>query len=270
MCNNDEENKEPLERLLKLLDEVDNLNDDLETWTDALEELSEIKEAFETNGSYDLSQKTILDVGTDAVKPLYIALKYSPRKIVGINEWSRPFVSTIEMKSKILSPTRIRLYDCSLFNKEMLNKILAKEAIKEFNFVLVSKTLHHLRTGECIAHKRNKKHNCKEIEWQGETEKECIYGFKAQEIFDLLLGLGKRVIIFESFDPNEPDNDKVRGRGAYFTRNELTEMLESLSKGYRVRFVRPAKFYVTKQTLRKVATILKKVDDICFYVEKSN
>ena len=216
MCSDNEENEETLERPTKLLDDVDNLKDDLKTWTDALDELSEIREAFETNGSYGLSEKTILDVGTDAVKPLYIALKYNPKKIVGINEWQRPFVSDIEMKSKILSPTKIRLYNCSLFNKETLNKILKKEGIKEFNFVLVSKTLHHLRTGECIAHKRDKKHNCKEKEVQGETEKECIYGFKIREVFDLLLDLGKRVIIFEYFDPNENDDDKVRGRGAYF------------------------------------------------------
>jgi hypothetical protein len=82
MCSNNEENEETFQRLLKLFDEVDYLKDDLETWTDALEELSEIEEAFETNGSYDLCEKTILDVGTDAVKPLYIALKLKPKKIV--------------------------------------------------------------------------------------------------------------------------------------------------------------------------------------------
>ena len=267
MCNN-EENGESSERLLKLLDTVDNLKDDLDTWTDALEELSEIKEAFETNGSYDLSQKTILDVGTDAVKPLYIALKFKPRKIVGINEWYRPFVPNIEMKSKILIPTKIRLYTCSLFNKITLKKILDKEGIKEFSFVLVSKTLHHLRTGECIANKRDKNHNCKEIEWQGETEEECISQLESRKIFDLLLGLGKRVIIFESFDPNENDNDKVRGRGAYFTRNELIEMFEGISNGYRVQFIRPEKFLITDKTFKKVKVILKKVDEICFYVEK--
>ena len=235
-----------------------------------MEELAEIKEAFETDGSYDLSEKTILDVGTDAVKPIYIALKYSPEKIVGINEWSRPFVSNNEMKSKILSPTKIRLYNCSLFNNVTLGKIFDKEEIKEFNYVLVSKTLHHLRTGKCIAHKRDKKHKCKEIEVQRETEKECIYQFKTIEIFDLLLDLGKRVIVFEYFDPNASDNDKVRGRGAYFTRNELIEMFESLAEGYRVQFIRPEKFLLTEKTLKRVKVMLKKIDEICFYVEKSN
>lgn len=43
-----------------------------EIWTDTLEELVEIVDAFEVD---KLQGKTILDVGTDGVKPLYIALK---------------------------------------------------------------------------------------------------------------------------------------------------------------------------------------------------
>jgi hypothetical protein len=270
MCGNNEENEEALERLLKLLDEIDYLKDDLETWSDALEELSEIREAFETNGSYDLSQKTILDVGTDAVKPLYIALKFKPRKIVGISDGFRPFVSDIELKSRILNPTKIRFYTCSLFNKETLNVIRDNERITEFNFVLVSKTLHHLRTGECIANKRDENHNCPQNETERETEENCIYEFETRKIFDRLLELGHRVIIYEWFDPNENDNDKIRGRGAHFTREEWGDVFMHLSNDYRVQFIRPEKFPFTKGKIKKVEAILRKVDEICFYVEKKN
>lgn len=268
MCCENGINEKLTERLLKLMDEKDNLKDDLDTWTDALEELSEIKDALKTNGKFDMCEKTILDVGTDAVKPLYIALKFKPKKIVGISEWFRPFVSDIELKSKILNPTKIRFYTCSLFNKVTLDIIRDKEGIKAFNFVLVSKTLHHLRTGECIANKRDENHDCKKSESERETEKNCIYRFETRKIFTRLLELGDRVIIYEWFDPNEEDDDKVRGRGAYFTREELTDVLEHLSNSYSVQFIRPEKFLLTKETVDKVKAILREVDDICFYVEK--
>jgi hypothetical protein len=266
----DSVNKKLTERLLKLEDKLDYLKDDLKTWTDALEESSEIEDAFKTNEKFDMCEKTILDVGTDAVKPLYIALKFKPKKIVGINEWFRPFVSDIELKSKILNPTKIRFYTCSLFNKETLDIIRDKEGVREFNFVLVSKTLHHLRTGECIANKRDENHDCKRNESERQTERDCIYEFETRKIFDRLLELGNRVIIYECFDPNEEDDDKVRGRGAYFTRIELTDVLTHISNGYSVQFIRPEKFLLTKETVDKIEPMLREVDEICFYVEKLN
>jgi hypothetical protein len=271
MCCENGKNEKLTERLLKLMDEIDYLKDDLKTWTDALEELSEIEDAFKTtekpSEKPEIREKTILDVGTDAVKPLYIALKFKPSKMIGINECFPTFVSDIELKSKILTPTKIRLYTCSLFNKVTLDIIRDKEAIKEFNFVLVSKTLHHLRTGECIASKRDKNHDCKRNESEKETEKDCIYGFETKKIFDRLLELGKRVIVYESFDPNDKDDDKVRGRGGYFTSNELTEMLRILSDKYEVEFIRPERFSLSKRTFNRIGPILRKVDCVCFYVE---
>ena len=134
-----------------------------------------------------------------------------------------------------------------------------------FDFVLVSKTLHHLRTGEC-KRKRGKKHDCAEAE----TEKNCIYKFEKEVIFEKLLGLGKRVIVYESFDPNDIDNDKIRGRGGYFTTKEWKETFKSLSGKHRVEFIRPQQFHLNKETLNKVDLILKQVDYICFYVEEQH
>jgi len=53
----------------------------LNTWIDSLEELSEIEDAFEVDERNKLHGKTILNIGTDCVKPLYIALKFEPDKI---------------------------------------------------------------------------------------------------------------------------------------------------------------------------------------------
>lgn len=132
-----------------------------------------------------------------------------------------------------------------------------------FDFVLVSKTLHHLRTGEC-KRKRGKKHDCAEAE----TEKNCIYKFEKEVIFEKLLGLGKRVIVYESFDPNDIDNDKIRGRGGYFTTKEWLDIFECLSRNYEVEFIRPEIFHFDKEALDRVESILRQVDCICFYVEK--
>ena len=67
-------------------EKLENCEDDLaftDIWTESLNELSEIEKAFETE---KLDGKTILDIGTYGVKPLYIALKYEPYKIIGIDE----------------------------------------------------------------------------------------------------------------------------------------------------------------------------------------
>jgi hypothetical protein len=249
-----------VERLHKHLEDC---KDDLDTWTDSLVDLSEIEDAFKRDGKPKLDGKTILDIGTDCVKPLYITLKFKPKKIIGINEeFPYSYTSDIEQKSKLFAGTEIRFYDCSFFDKETLDRILKKEKMnKGFDFILVSKTLHHFRTGEC-KRKRDKKHECLE------TEKCCVYGFEERLIFDKLLGLGKRVIIYEYFDPNKIDDDKVRGRGGYFTTEELRAIFKYLSGKYKVEFIKPEKFHVDKEALNRVDSILRKVDTICFYVEK--
>jgi len=246
------------ERLLKCLEESDYYKADLDTWINSLEELSQIEDAFEVNKRNKLRGKTILDIGTDCVKPLYIALKFEPDKIIGINEELYSFASDLEQKSKLLAKTEINLYDCSLFDDENLKKILGKEKI---DFVLVSKTLHHLRTGECIAENRDQKHKCRE------DEESCIYRFEEQEIFQVLLRLGKRVIVYECFFPHEKDDDKVRGRGGHFTIKEWRRIFSYLSKNCRVEFIKPWRCHLDKKELEKVIAKLRQVDCICFYVE---
>lgn len=236
--------------------------DKWDMWTDPLQELSEIEDAFETDSENNLHGKTILDVGTDCVKPLYIALKYEPDEIIGINEnlSSYSFAPEIEQKLKLLTKTKINFYDCSLFDDENLKKILKTEEDR-FDFVLVSKTLHHLRTGECIAKKRDQKHEHRE------DEKCCIYKFEEQKIFKRLLQLGNRVIIYECFYPHEKDDDKVRGRGGYFTIKEWTHIFQNLSKNFRLEFIKPLRCHLDKKGLKKVIAKLRQVDYICFYVE---
>lgn len=248
------------ERLLECLDETDNLKNDLDTWTDSLEELSEIVDALESENG--LHGKTILDVGTDCVKPLYIALKFKPDKIVGINENPHFLMSDIEQKSKLLTETKIHFYSCSIFNEKNLKKILKAEEVDKFDFILVSKTLHHLRTGKnCIASKRDQKHEC------GEDEEDCIYEFVEEEIFKCLLQYGERVIVFEAFYPQDEDEDKVRGRGGHFTVKEWKQIFEYLSEKYNVQFIKPMKYRLAKGNIEKVKLILRKMDYVCFYVE---
>ncbi len=254
-----------VERLLECAKELEDYKADLDTWTDSLEELSEIENAFEVDSENKLQGKSILDVGTDCVKPLYIALKFEPDKIIGISEDLSvySFASDLEQKSKLLTKTKIHLYDCSLFDEETLRKILRKEKKEDrFDFVLTSKTLHHLRTGRCIvAKKRDQKHECRP------DEESCIYKFEEQDIFKHLLRLGKRVIVYEAFYPHEKDEDKVRGRGGYFTTREWKQIFRHLSENYRVEFIEPLRCPLDKKELEKVMAKLRQVDYICFYVE---
>jgi len=257
------ENNDLIERLLECEEELETLKEDLDTWTDTLEELSEIEDAFATDGKINLDKKTILDIGTDCVKPLYIALKFKPDKIIGMGEDLSvySFASDLEQKSKLFTDTTIRLYTSSLFDKGTLNKILEKEGIRKFDFVLVSKTLHHLRTGKCVAMERDEEHKCRE------DEESCIYGFEEQKIFERLLELGTRAIIYEYFEPDQIDNDKVRGRGGYFTIKEWMRIFEYLSGMYKVEFIRPERFHLNKDALERVCSILRQVDCVCFFVE---
>jgi uncharacterized Fe-S cluster-containing protein len=264
------ENNGLVEKLLESEKELEHCDNELQSWTDSLEELSEIEDAFKMDDEFKLEGKTILDVGTDCIKPLYIALKLKPHKIIGINEdLSYSYASNIEQNSKLfIHPSKIRLYNCSFFNKEKLNRILRKEKIEKFDFVLVSKTLHHLRTGKCIADKRNKNHK-KEGKCP-EDEKCCIYEFNPLEIFKYLLHYGKRAIVYEFYDSTVEDDDKVRGRGGYFTKNEWNEIFDSLRGKYIVKFITPQKFQLDEKKPKEIDSMLKKVDDICFYVEEQD
>lgn len=254
-----------VERFLECEKKLEECDNESQSWTDSLEELSTIKDAFVTEENNRLDGKTILDIGTDCVKPLYIALKFEPDKIIGIDEHLLSIASDIKLKSRLLTKTKIGFYDCSFFDEEGIRKIREKEGIDRFDFILVSKTLHHLRTRECIAKDRDDKHKHQ----KDETEKCCIYGFDAQSIFEKLLGLGKRVIIYEFFDASDTDDDKKGGRGGYFTPREWKQIFSDLLSGkYEVEFIRPEKFHLGKETLNKVDSILRQVDCICFYVEE--
>jgi len=232
--------------------------DGWQIWTDPLEELPEIEDAFGITSENKLHGKTVLDVGTDCVKPLYIALKFEPDKIIGVSEDFSlyPFSSELEQKSRLLTRTEIHFYGCSLFDDENLRKIMRKEKEEKFDFVLVSKTLHHLRTGECrLKHKHR------------DDEKCCIYKFEEHEVFERLFQYGKRVIIFEAFYPQDKDDDKVRGRGGYFTTKEWERIFYYLLRNHRVEFIKPIRCHLEKKELKKVIAKLRQVDYICFYVE---
>lgn len=255
-----------VERLAgKLLDseeEIEVLRNQIGEWIVSLEELSQIEIAFETK---EFHSKTILDVGTDCVKPIYLALKFKPDKIIGIDEDLPDVASDLEINSRLfIKETKIRFCNCSFFDKETLRNILSEEKIDQFDFILLSKALHHLRTGTCIAKERDDKHTHQ----KDETEKCCIYGFEEQKIFDELLKLGKRIIVYEGFHPQEEDADKIRGRGGYFTTNELERIFENLSGKYKVEFIFPERFHLDKEQLSKIEPLFRRTDIVCFYVER--
>lgn len=249
------------ERFLKQEEKLEDCNNELGFWTNSLEELSDIEKAFEAP---KLHGKTILDIGTDCVKPLYIALKYEPDRIIGINEdLSYSYAADLEQNSKLFIKTDLKFRTCSFFNDVKLDEILIREKQRTSDFVLVSKTLHHLRTGDCIMKERDpdSNHDCRE------DEKFCINRFNEGEIFNRLLELGKRVIIYEYFHPSEEDDDKIRGRGGYFTINEWKQILEHLIKNYKVELVQPLQCSINEE-YDNIKWKLRQVDDICFYVEK--
>jgi hypothetical protein len=74
-------------------------------------------------------------------------------------------------------------------------------------------------------------------------------------------------IIYECFYPHEKDDDKIRGRGGYFTTNELIQILRHLSENYRVEFIEPLRCHLDNKALGKVISKVRQVDYICFYLE---
>jgi len=262
-----EEQESVLKKVLELQEKIESCETELrennQAWTDALDELSEIEKAFETKDD-KLHGKTILDIGTYGIKPLYIALKYEPETIIGINEeFPDSVAADVEQKSKLFVTTKIKFYECSFFNKVKLKEIKDREDITEFDFILLSKTLHHLRSGECIAEKRDPEHTCR-----GDEEC-CIYKFDEKKIFKLLLGLGKRLIVYECFTSGE-DIDKEKGRGGHFTIKEWKKIFKHLANAsnYRAELIQPSKCSIDHKNLENVYSKLRQVDCICFYVEK--
>jgi len=170
--------------------------------------------------------------------------------------------SNIALVAVFVNETEINFYNCSLFDDEKFRRILGKEGIEDkCDFVLVSKTLHHLRTGRCIAKGRDQKHECQE------DEECCIYKFEEQEIFKRLSELGKRVIVYECFHPHDKDDDKIRGRGGYFTIKEWRRIFSHLSENYRVEFIEPLRCHLDQKEVDKVIAKLRQVDCVCFYLE---
>jgi hypothetical protein len=126
------------ERLLTTLEELEITQNQLKFWTDSIEELSEIQDAFNTNEKTNINNNSIVDIGTDCIKPFYLALKFKPTIIIGIDEELLPFGSEIQRGSRLLTETKIRFYNCSLFDKQTLGKILRKERVDKFDFALTS------------------------------------------------------------------------------------------------------------------------------------
>jgi hypothetical protein len=258
VCENNSLNEKLTEQLLDCKEELKDLKNESDSWLNSLRELGEIQDAFKINEKFDLGGKTVLDVGTDAVKPLYIALKFKPNKIIGVNENLPSIASDIKLNSRLFIETKIGFYDCSFFEEVTFDRIREKEKMKDnFDFVLISKTLHHLRDGKCAEKHKHR-----------EDEKCCKYQFDEEKIFSKLLELGKRVIVYECFFPQDEDDDKVRGRGGYFTVNEWLRILKHLSTNYEVKFVRPKNFQLHIEDLEKDFPILRQVDCICFCVEE--
>ena len=115
--------------MLDCNDELENLQNKLDSWLFSLGELGEIQDAFKINEQSDLNGKTILDVGTDSVKPLYLALKFKPSKIVGISEELPRMASDISLESKLFTETKISFYDCSFFDEVTFDRIRKEEKI---------------------------------------------------------------------------------------------------------------------------------------------
>jgi len=63
------------------------------------------------------------------------------------------------------------------------------------------------------------------------------------------------------------DDDKVRGRGGYFTIKEWKRILCFLTKHYKVKMIQPLKCSIDKEKFENVISKLRQVDCICFSVE---
>ena len=74
------------------------------------------------------------------------------------------------------------------------------------------------------------------------------------------------MIIYESFYPQDKDDDKVRGKGGYLTTEEWHTMFTHLLKNHSVELVRPLKCQLNEKELETVIAKLRQVDYVCFYV----
>ena len=243
--------------------EEEELDEGWEIWTDPLEELGDMIDVFKVN---KLRNKTVLDVGTNGVKPLYIALKYKPHKIIGITLEKYRFTSAIAEDSRFLVETEMHFHTGNFLNNIDLARIKEKENIEDtFDFILISKTLHHLRTGECVAKIRRCNHTCIR-----QDEKFCVYKFEEKEIFERFFKYGKKVIVYEYFEPDKKDPDKSRGKGGHFTIPELRRILTHLSSNYKVELFKPLRRHLVENEMEEVMRELKNGSAICFSVGKSD
>ena len=79
--------------------------------------------------------------------------------------------------------------------------------------------------------------------------------------------LGKRVIVYENFFPQDEDDDKEKGQGGYFTTKEWEAIFKLLKEKYIVKFIKPR---FGKKSFEEIKEMLRQSDSLCFSVEKKH
>ena len=98
-------------------------------------------------------------------------------------------------------------------------------------------------------------------------KKTAYTSLRKRKVFSKLLELGKRVVVYESFAPDEEDEDKIRGRGGFFSAKEWKRIFNHLLSKYEVKFIRPQLFLSKDEILSNLDLILREMDTICFFIE---
>lgn len=220
----------------------------LDPWADTMEKL--IKWQAILNGD---SIKRICNIGGwGYLSTLYCMIKTVDCAVVISQEISEDI---FKIRDEIYpyfrgnSNTRkkniLHLIEADARYKEGLKDILTerlsiteKELKKYFNLLIISKTLHHLRSGKCQVHRKSPNKKGINVECIKDPDS-CVFEFKTDVLYNLV-SYGEKTLIWELIEPNFVDTDKEDGVGGHLTRREFWEILRDLdTKGYIIEFFFP-------------------------------
>jgi len=187
--------------------------------------------------------KTLLDIGAFGIFAILVALIFKLERVIAIDQigFHSDFYELKEGLANFFDnrdAVQLIKADARYVKSLCENKVYFKNELKEikelepFHIVIMSKILHHLRTGKCKIHEKEKL--CQQ------NPKQCLFKFQPKDIIKLFL-LGKQIIIWDIIALNEIDVDKDQtGIGGHLTREELWDLITTLKEvNHEIEFFEP-------------------------------
>ncbi|MHA1380933.1 MAG: hypothetical protein ACTSRG_21410 [Candidatus Helarchaeota archaeon] len=192
--------------------------DDEYDWEIEFDKINEWQPSFEKIRK-DLKEiNRICEIGGDWKSVFLLSQHLKLTRITNVNKIFIDDGNIIQYENLVKKSQFDFIKQDARFINGLKTKLKEKEVEIPFDLLIISKTLHHLRTGKCIIQEEKKK-------WHFKKHMK-IFEFEPEKIIKLFK-LAKFTLIWEHIEPNESDHD-IEDNGGNFTREEFKNFIKNL------------------------------------------